>query len=82
MQVTYDVPTAAAVGDDGSLTYVLDLDPQGMVDPQAVDVQVSWPRGFRAESLPEGWTFAPRRASTYRTDGLTESTTLRVTARP
>lgn len=80
LTVTYDVPRAAAVHDDGSLTYVLDLDPQGMVDPQAMDVRVSWPRGFRAAPDQDGWRSGRGRASTYRTDGLTETTTLRVTA--
>lgn len=80
LEVVYDVPTAAALGDDGGLTYVLDLDPQGMVDPQSVDVRVSWPRGFRVE--PDDDWRSRRGSSTYRTDGLTESTTLSVTARP
>ena len=30
----YDVPAAAAVLEDGGLTYRLDIDPQGMVDPR------------------------------------------------
>lgn len=81
LQVTYDVPTAAAVADDGSLTYLLDLDPQGMVDPSAMDVRVTWPPGFRADAA-DSWRSGRGGVSTFRTDGLTESTTLSVTARP
>lgn len=53
--VEYDVDHAA-VRRAGSLLYRLDVDPQGMVDPEALDVTVHWPEGHTAESLPDGWT--------------------------
>lgn len=81
LEVNYDVPTAAAVADDGGLTYVLAVDPQGMVDPAAMDVRVSWPPGYRADAS-DGWQSGQGDLSMFRTDALTESTTLRVTARP
>lgn len=54
MTIEYDVPQAAVVDGDG-LVYRLDADPQGMVDPEALEVTVHWPDGFAAEALPTGW---------------------------
>ncbi|QBX55894.1 DUF4012 domain-containing protein [Nocardioides seonyuensis] len=82
LEVVYDVPAAAEVGADGSLAYGLDLDPQGMVRPQAVRVDVTFPRGFEVGDLPDGWrSRAPRQAS-YVTKGLTTSESFEVVASP
>ena len=81
LEVTYDVP-AAAVRRGDALAYRLDLDPQGMVDPQAVAVSVRFPRGFTpGTDLPAGWT-AKGRVATYRTDGLETSESFEVLATP
>lgn len=82
LEVTYDVPAAATAADDGSLTYRLDLDPQGMVNPEAVEVEVRWPRGFRVGPLPSGWQTRGRDTATFRDPGLTASTSLEATATP
>lgn len=52
--VAFDVPTAAEQYGDG-LTYRLDIDPQGLVRPSAVNVTVHLPAGYVAVDLPEGW---------------------------
>ena len=81
LEVTYDVP-AAAVRRGDALAYRLDLDPQGMVDPQAVAVSVRFPRGFTpGDDLPDGWT-SKGRVATYRTDGLETSESFEVVATP
>lgn len=54
LTVEYDVPEAAVVDGD-TLTYRLDADPQGMVDPEALDVTVTWPDRFTPRDLPAGW---------------------------
>lgn len=52
--VAYDVPHAAVVtGDD--LSYRLDVDPQGLVRPSAINVTVHLPEGYEVADLPEGW---------------------------
>ena len=38
IEVSYHVPAAASVGQDGTLTYGLSIDPQGLVVPEAVNV--------------------------------------------
>ncbi len=52
----YDVPAAAAAPADGTLTYRLDVTPQGLVTPEALSVTVRWPQGYDVAELPEGWT--------------------------
>lgn len=54
LAVAYDVPQAADVT-DGELTYCLDIDPQGLVRPSAVNVTVHLPPGSEVVDLPEGW---------------------------
>lgn len=54
LAVAYDVPKAADVTDD-ELTYRLDIDPQGLVRPSAVNVFVHLPPGSEVVELPEGW---------------------------
>ena len=78
----YDVPSAATVDPDGTLSYGLALDPQAMVDPQAVDVRVRFPRGFVVGDLPGGWEGTGARTATYRTDALETSEVFEVTAHP
>lgn len=79
LRLEYDVP-AAAVAEDGGLTYRLDVDPQGMVRPEAVSTTVRFPQGFRVDDLPEGWVAAGDRAATWSTDGLDESPRLSLSA--
>lgn len=69
--VEYDVDHAA-VPRPGSLLYRLDVDPQGMVDPEALDVTVHWPEGYSAAELPEGWE-ATTGAARFTTEDLTTS---------
>lgn len=51
----YTVPNAA-VPDGDLLTYRLDYDPQGMVHPQTLTVRLTFPEGYDAAELPEGWS--------------------------
>ena len=82
VRVRYDVPAAAEVAEDGTLTYRLDVDPQGMVTPEDVSVTVHWPRGYVVKKVPEGWARPDRRTSTWSVDGLVESPQWSVTGRP
>ena len=63
------------------LTYRLDLDPQGMVRPQAVSATVRFPAGFSIENLPEGWVASGERSATWSLDALDESPRLTLSAR-
>ena len=47
IEVVYDVPRAADV-EDGTLTYRLDVDPQGMVTPPQAAVRCSAPKGYES----------------------------------
>ncbi len=80
--VEYDVPSAATLADDGTLRYGLAIDPQAMVDPQAVDVRVRFPRDFTVDGLPEGWEAASPQVATYRSDALETSEVFEIVARP
>ena len=51
----YTLPYAAEVTSDSTMTYQLDVDPQDLVDPESLDVSVSFPKGWSATSLPDGW---------------------------
>lgn len=82
LRIRYDVPRAAVVGEDGSLTYRLDVDPQGMVTPEDVSVTVHWPAGYAVRSLPAGWAKADRRTTTWSVDGLVDSPRWSITGRP
>jgi hypothetical protein len=81
-EIEYDVPKVADVLDDGALAYGLALDPQGMVNPQAVTVKVHFPKGFDVTDLPEGWTSKKTGVAVFTTDGLIESESFAVTAKP
>jgi hypothetical protein len=82
MEVTYRVPRAAVTtGDTGDgLTYRLDVDPQAMVNPEAVSVTVHLPRGYAVRSLPPGWSRAGRGTVTWSVDGLVESPRFEISA--
>ena len=79
MRLEYDV-RGAAKPTGGGLTYRLDLDPQGMVRPQAVTTRVQFPSGFELGSLPGGWRRDGRRSATWSTDALDETTQLALRA--
>lgn len=79
VRLEYDVP-AAAVRTGDELTYRLDLDPQGMVRPQAVSVRVHLPRGFAVDDLPAGWS-ADGGTVTWSDDALDDSPRLALVAR-
>ncbi len=51
----YSVPYAADVTSTSTMTYQLDVDPQDLVDPELLDVSVTFPKGWSATSLPAGW---------------------------
>lgn len=78
VRLEYDVP-AAAVREGDRLIYRLDVDPQGMVRPQAVSVRVHLPRGFAVDDLPEGWT-VDRSTATWSEDALDDSPRLALVA--
>ncbi len=78
----YDVPAAAVVGEDGALTYRLDVDPHGLVIPEALDVTVSWPRGLALGDLPSGWTRVDDRTARWQDPGLVTSPRFAITAAP
>ena len=77
----YDVPRAAAVADDGTLAYRLDLDPQGMVVPQSVQVRVRLPDGWEVADLPAGWRPQGARVAAYEEEALETSPSFELTAR-
>ncbi|QIK75266.1 DUF4012 domain-containing protein [Nocardioides piscis] len=79
--LTYEVPAAAVVGEGGSLSYRLDADPQGMVNPQGVDVTVTWPKGFVLGDVPEDWRQVDRRTARWREPALESSPSFELTAR-
>ena len=78
----YDVPAAADALGDGSLRYHLDLTPQGMVTPEAVSVNVKFPKGFDVSELPEGWTRTARGQASYENPGLVTQPSFTVTGAP
>lgn len=80
--VEYDVPSAATRESDGTLSYGLVLDPQGMVHPQAVDVRVHFPEGFEVDDLPAGWEAGSARVASYRTGALETSEVFEISAHP
>ena len=78
----YDVPAAADALGDGSLRYHLDLTPQGMVTPEAVSVNVKFPKGFDVSELPEGWTRTGQGQASYENPGLVTQPSFTVTGAP
>ena len=72
LKASYAVPGAAEVDESGDLTYRLAMDPQGMVIPAFASVTVHLPDGYRATSLPEGWS-AQGTTLTFQTDAFASS---------
>jgi hypothetical protein len=72
VRASYRVPGAAAAGDSGDLTYRLAMDPQGTVFPASARITVHLPEGYRATSLPDGWS-AQGSTLTFQTDALDSS---------
>jgi hypothetical protein len=75
----YDVPAAALAPGDGTLTYRLDVTPQGLVVPQAVTVDVRWPEGYEVGELPAGWTRTGPGRATYADPGLVSQPSFSIT---
>ena len=44
------------------MTYELDVDPQDLVNPESLEVSVTFPKGWSATSLPDGWQRTARGA--------------------
>jgi hypothetical protein len=56
MDVDYKAPRAAEVLSPTSMVYRLSADPQDLVVPETLHVQVTWPPGFHPTGpLPSGW---------------------------
>lgn len=72
LRASYRVPGAAEVDDSGDLTYRLAMDPQGTVFPASARVTVHLPVGYRAATLPDGWS-ANGTTLTFQTDALDSS---------
>jgi hypothetical protein len=72
LRMDYTVPEAAEVTESGGLNYRLAVDPQGTIVPASTAVTVHLPAGYRAASLPDGWT-AVGRTLRYRTKALETS---------
>jgi hypothetical protein len=81
LEASYTVPGAATISESGELTYHLAVDPQGTVFPAAAMITVHLPQGYRAASLPAGWT-ADGGTVTFRTDALEASQEWEITAEP
>jgi hypothetical protein len=77
--LVYDVPSAALAPGDGNLTYRLDATPQGLVIPEALTVNVQWPKGYDVTDLPEGWTRVGRGKASYVDPGLVTQPSFSVT---
>ena len=72
LTVTYTVPDAATVDGD-SLVYRLDIDPQGTVDPEAVNVTLHLPRGYGLSAPPPSWAIVDGRTLKFTGGALDES---------
>ncbi len=69
VSASYRVPRAAKINKAGVLIYRLAMDPQGTVNPAAVEVKVHLPDGYRASALPVGWS-AEGSTLTFATSAL------------
>lgn len=69
--LSYDVKRAVTVTGD-TMTYTLDYDPQGMVEPQKLGVSLKAPAGWHVTKVPAGWTIT----SAGATYGLKSSPTV------
>lgn len=77
LQYTYRVPQAAVV-DGETMSYALDVDPQGVVDTTAFAVTVRPPAGWEFGDEAEGWS--PTDGGMSWSGGLEISPRLRLTA--
>jgi hypothetical protein len=65
IDVRYRVQQAAEVVDARSMIYTLTAEPQDLVTPQVLHVNVTWPDGYRpTDALPTGWK-ATANGATY-----------------
>jgi hypothetical protein len=79
LQVTYHVPHAATVaGDD--LIYHLDVDTQGLVNPEAVEVTLHLPEGYRVAVTPNDWQVVDGSTLRFSSTALDDSPRLTVEA--
>jgi hypothetical protein len=69
LEVQYHVPAAATVDGD-TLTYSLDIDPQSIVNPEAVNVTLHLPEGYGLSSTPVGWQVVDGSTLTFVDDAL------------
>lgn len=79
MTLDYRAPDAAEVEGE-NLVYRLDVDPQSLVDAEALHVKVVPPKGFKAADLPDGWR--GRRTVTWSTKDLVTSPRWELTFAP
>jgi hypothetical protein len=65
MDVSYTAARGAEVTDPHSMVYTLSVDPQDLVTPEVLHVNVTWPAGYRPIGpLPAGWR-ATAKGATY-----------------
>ena len=65
MDVAYTAARGAEITRSGSMVYTLTADPQDLVTPETLHVNVTWPSGYRTTGpLPEGWR-ATAHGATY-----------------
>ena len=53
-----------------------------MVTPEAVEVRVTWPKGYDVSSLPEGWSSPKPGVATWQDPGLLMQPSFSVTGSP
>lgn len=82
VKATYEVPEAAALSEDGTLTLPVTLEPQGTVIPEAVSVTVTLPEGYTVAALPEGWATSGEGDLTFSTDALDSTLIWELVAQP
>jgi hypothetical protein len=71
LTVKYRVPEAA-VDDGDSLLYHLDIDQQGMVTAEEVEVTLHLPDGYRHNALPQPWVAVNGKTLKYSSGGSDE----------
>ena len=65
MDVRYRAARGAEVTGPGSMIYTLTAEPQALVTPEALHVNVTWPAGYApTDALPTGWK-ATAKGATY-----------------
>ena len=77
MDVTYRTPHAADLTTAGTMVYTLTAEPQDLVTPEALRVNLTWPDGYRpTDPLPTGWK-ATAKGATY-TGSVADQTTWQI----